>query len=79
MNGRGPQSDKLWCDELTDWRITSVPWDQLRYSQVDNFLLTRLPPWMGEYGISFVLVAVNALLRLHCCRGSVLMALVGTW
>src|SRR5271156_4946772 len=37
-------------------RITSVPWDQLGYSQVDNFLLTRLAPFTGVYGISFVLV-----------------------
>jgi apolipoprotein N-acyltransferase len=47
--------------ELAASRITSVPWDQFGYSQVDNFLLTRLAPWTGVYGISFVLVAVNAL------------------
>jgi apolipoprotein N-acyltransferase len=48
--------------ELAASRITSVPWDQFGYSQVDNFWLTRLAPWTGVYGISFVLVAVNALL-----------------
>ncbi len=48
--------------ELAGARITCVPWDQLGYSQVDNALLTRLAPWTGVYGISFVLVAVNALL-----------------
>ncbi|HVW76866.1 MAG TPA: apolipoprotein N-acyltransferase [Alloacidobacterium sp.] len=42
--------------------ITSVPWDQLGYAQVDNFLLTRLAPATGVYGISFVLMAGNALL-----------------
>ena len=47
--------------EFAASRITSVPWDQLGYSQVDNFLLTRLAPSTGVYGISWVLVAVNAL------------------
>ncbi len=48
--------------EVAASRITSVPWDQLGYSQVDNFLLTKLAPVTGVYGISFVLVAGNALL-----------------
>ena len=48
--------------EFAASRITSVPWDQLGYSQVDNFLLTRLGPFTGVYGISFVLAAGNALL-----------------
>jgi apolipoprotein N-acyltransferase len=48
--------------ELAAAHITSVPWDQLGYSQVDNALVTHLAPWTGVYGISFVLVAVNALL-----------------
>ena len=47
--------------EFAASRITSVPWDQLGYSQVDNFLLTCLAPVTGVYGISFVLVAGNAL------------------
>ncbi|UWZ83174.1 apolipoprotein N-acyltransferase [Occallatibacter riparius] len=52
----------LWvAQELVGARITSVPWDQLGYSQVDNARLTLLAPWTGVYGISFVLVAVNAL------------------
>jgi apolipoprotein N-acyltransferase len=42
-------------------RIPGFPWDQLGYSQVDNGLLTRLAPWTGVYGITFLLVAVNAL------------------
>jgi apolipoprotein N-acyltransferase len=51
----------LWVAmELAAARITSFPWDQLGYSQVDNALLTQLAPWTGVYGISFVLVAVNA-------------------
>ena len=53
----------LWAAlELAAARITSVPWDQLGYSQVDNLWLTRLAPVTGVYGISFVLMAVNALL-----------------
>ena len=39
-----------------------MPWDQLGYSQVDNALVNQLAPWTGVYGISFVLVAVNALI-----------------
>ena len=51
----------LWTAlELAAARITSVPWDQLGYSQVDNELVNQLAPWAGVYGISFVLVAVNA-------------------
>jgi apolipoprotein N-acyltransferase len=53
----------LWTGlELAAARITSVPWDQLGYSQVDNAIVSRLAPWTGVYGISFVLVTANALL-----------------
>jgi len=53
----------LWTAlELVASRITSVPWDQLGYSQVDSLELTRLAPWTGVYGISFVLVLSNAVL-----------------
>lgn len=55
--------------ELAAARITSVPWDQLGYSQVDNLFVNQLAPWTGVYGISFLLVAVNALLA-----GGVLLA-----
>jgi apolipoprotein N-acyltransferase len=52
----------LWTAlELAAARITSVPWDQLGYSQVDNGVVSQLAPWTGVYGISFVVVAVNAL------------------
>jgi len=46
--------------ELLAARFTSVPWDQLGYSQVDNALVNRLAPWTGVYGITFLLVASNA-------------------
>ena len=64
----------LWTAlELAAARITSVPWDQLGYSQVDNGLVNQLAPWTGVYGISFLLVAVNALiaggLLLDRCSG----------
>src|SRR5580693_6054049 len=53
----------LWTGlELAAARITSVPWDQLGYSQVDNGLVNQLAPWTGVYAISFVLVAANAFL-----------------
>ena len=48
--------------ELAASRITSVPWDQLGYSQVDNAMVNQLAPWTGVYGISFLIVAVNALM-----------------
>ena len=48
--------------DLAASRITSVPWDQLGYSQVDNALVNQLAPWTGVYGISFLLIAVNAIL-----------------
>jgi apolipoprotein N-acyltransferase len=48
--------------ELAASRITSVPWDQLGYSQVDNAIVNQLAPWTGVYGIGFVLVVVNVLL-----------------
>ena len=51
----------LWVAvEYLAAHVTTVPWDQLGYAQVDNLLLTRLAPVTGVYGISFVLAAVNA-------------------
>jgi apolipoprotein N-acyltransferase len=66
----------LWgAIELAAARITSVPWDQFGYSQVDNFLLTRLAPWTGVYGISFLLVCVNALFTAALLSKSIHMRL----
>ena len=45
--------------DLLGARFTSVPWDQLGYSQVDNGLVNRLAPWTGTYGITFSIVALN--------------------
>lgn len=52
----------LWpAVEFLAYHLTKVPWDQLGYSQVDNFWLTRIAPWAGTYGIAAVLLAGNAL------------------
>ena len=48
--------------ELLSARFTKVPWDSLGYAQIDNFLLTSLAPFTGVYGLSFVLLAGNALI-----------------
>ena len=48
--------------EVLSANFTKVPWDLLGYSQVDNFLLTRLAPFTGVYGLTFVLAAGNALI-----------------
>ena len=48
--------------EVLSARFTKVPWDLLGYSQIDNFLLTNLAPYTGVYGITFVLIAGNALI-----------------
>jgi apolipoprotein N-acyltransferase len=48
--------------EVLSARLTKVPWDSLGYSQIDNYLLTRLAPITGVYGLSFVLVSGNALI-----------------
>ncbi|MHB1935656.1 MAG: apolipoprotein N-acyltransferase [Acidobacteriaceae bacterium] len=61
----------LWVAvELARARVTSFPWNQLGDSQIDNLLLTRLAPWTGTYGISFVLMAGNcAIASLFLFRG----------
>jgi len=48
--------------DLIAARVTSVPWDQLGYSQVDNGMVNHLAPWTGVYGITFLIVAINALI-----------------
>ncbi len=53
----------LWTAiDLLGAHLIKVPWDQLGYSEVANFWLTRLAPWTGVYGITFLLLAVNAAL-----------------
>jgi apolipoprotein N-acyltransferase len=47
--------------ELARSRITGFPWDLLGITQVDSPLLTRLAPFTGAYGLSFVIAAVNAM------------------
>jgi apolipoprotein N-acyltransferase len=47
--------------ELARARITGFPWDLLGITQVDNLLLTRLAPFTGAYGLSFIVAAINAI------------------
>jgi apolipoprotein N-acyltransferase len=77
----------LWVAlDLAAARITSVPWDQLGYSQVDNSIVNQLAPWTGVYGITFLLVGVNALIaagfviggkRIRPLATGILLALTG--
>ena len=71
----------LWTAlDLAAARITSVPWDQLGYSQVDNALVNQFAPWTGVYGVTFVLVAVNALLAAGLLLGrNAKSRLAGRW
>ncbi|HXB62013.1 MAG TPA: apolipoprotein N-acyltransferase [Acidobacteriaceae bacterium] len=51
----------LWVAvELARARITGFPWDQLGVAAVNNYLLTQLAPFTGCYGLSFIIVLVNA-------------------
>ena len=53
----------LWVAvELTRTLITGFPWDLLGYTQVDNLWLTELAPWGGVMILSFVVVAVGAVI-----------------
>ena len=62
-------SPLIWVAvELARARVTSFPWNLLGYAQVDNSALTLLAPITGVYGISFVLVAVNA-----CIAGAIVL------
>lgn len=52
----------LWVAvELARARITGFPWDLLGYTQVDSLTLTRIAPWTGVMGLSFVIAAINAM------------------
>jgi apolipoprotein N-acyltransferase len=52
----------LWVAvEYARAHITGLPWDLLGDAQTDNLPLTQLAPWTGVYGLSFVIVCVNAL------------------
>lgn len=51
----------LWIGvEYARAHVTSFPWNLLGYSQIDNAALTRLSPWTGVYGISFLVALANA-------------------
>ncbi len=62
MQGALLLSPFVWVAvELARSHIAGLSWDLLGITQVDNFFLTRLAPFTGAYGLSFVIVAVNAL------------------
>ena len=48
--------------ELARARVTGLPWDLLGYAEVGNLLLTRMAPFAGVMGISFVIVCANAVI-----------------
>jgi apolipoprotein N-acyltransferase len=53
----------LWTAiDLLGAHLIRVPWDQLGYSQVSNAALSSIAPWTGVYGITFLLLVVNALI-----------------
>ncbi|MDQ1693489.1 MAG: apolipoprotein N-acyltransferase [Acidobacteriaceae bacterium] len=53
----------LWTAiDLLDAHLIRVPWDQLGYSQESNAALSSIAPWTGVYGITFLLLVVNALI-----------------
>jgi apolipoprotein N-acyltransferase len=59
----------LWTAlDLAAARITSVPWDQLGYSQVDNDFFTPLATLTGVCGITLLLVGKNAILAYGILR-----------
>lgn len=51
--------------ELARSRITGFPWDLLGYTQVSNLLLTKMAPWTGVMGLSFIVATVNVLWLLN--------------
>jgi apolipoprotein N-acyltransferase len=53
----------LWTAiDLLGAHLIRVPWDQLGYSQVSNAALSSIAPWTGVYGITFLLLVMNALI-----------------
>ncbi len=59
----------LWTAvELARSRVTSFPWDLLGYTQADNLPLSRIATITGVFGLSWVVMLVNAVLA-----GGVLM------
>jgi apolipoprotein N-acyltransferase len=59
----------LWIAiDLVAARVTSFPWDQLGYSQVDNPRVSAIASYAGVYGITWVLVLANATLTIAFLR-----------
>ncbi|MGA9719135.1 MAG: apolipoprotein N-acyltransferase [Acidobacteriaceae bacterium] len=68
----------LWTAiDLLGAHLIKVPWDQLGYSQIDNAALSAIAPWTGTYGVTCVLLAVNALLAAGFVLGKKQWAVAG--
>jgi apolipoprotein N-acyltransferase len=51
----------LWVAvELARYHVTGVPWNLLGTAAVDNLGIAPLARWTGVYGLSFLIVLVNA-------------------
>ncbi len=48
-------------DYLRSWLFTGFPWSDLAYSQFKNPLLIQISDLTGHYGVTFLIVMVNAL------------------
>lgn len=52
----------IWTalEYIRSWAFTGFPWDLVGYSQASNLLLAQITDLTGVYGITFVVVLVNA-------------------
>jgi apolipoprotein N-acyltransferase len=59
----------LWVAiDLVAARVTSFPWNQLGYSQIDNPRVSAIASYTGVYGITWLLVLGNAVLTMALLR-----------
>ena len=49
--------------------FTGFPWGLLGYSQYGELRLIQIAAWTGVYGVSFLLVLINAAVALACIQG----------
>ena len=72
-------------DWAQSWVLTGFPWQQIGYSQHQNFPVLQFASVAGVYGLSFAVILVNAAVtqailvprRLLFCTGPVLFGMVG--
>ena len=52
----------LWVAvEFARYHVTGVPWNLMGTAEVDNLGIAAIARWTGVYGVSFIVVAANAL------------------